>query len=540
MRREVSGRIGPAAACSHVGLAAALALAGLLLAPMPPAGAVPLGPNGKVAFFSDRDANDLYETVPGGGFTFPVVGSANRLTTIGYYNAPAGASDPSWSPDGTKVAFVTNLTGNYEIFTQSQENNFNLNQVTNNPSFDADPAWSPDGTKIAFASDRDGNFNIYKTNADGSGTATPLTTDPARDGFPAWSPDGTKIAFESERDGNLNVYVMNADGSGQTPLTTDPASDGSPSWSPDGSRIAFRTNRLGDYDIATMNANGSGVLTIQVPGSFEQWPAWSPDGTKIAFQTNRDGNYEIYAMKPDGSGVERLTDDPGVDAEPDWQRSYDSPGKARQLAFSLVPNFRQTISASQCSARGGVNSTHGPPDIPGGSNPDASCNPPAFAPGTVAHLGNHAAGSVVVTRMRDDVLVEPTLTDVRSGSATGADYNVSATQDINVVAKLRITDQRNCRPAPCSAGVDAARDTFATVTDSDISLPVNCTPTADTTVGSSCTAVTSFNSVLPGLVVPNDQTIIQLFRLRVNDAGVDGTLGNADDRAFAQQGIYVR
>jgi Tol biopolymer transport system component len=81
----------------------------------------------------------------------------------------------------------------------------------------ADPAWSPDGRKIAFVSDRDGNSEIYVMNANGSGQRS-LTRNPAYDADPAWSPDGRKIAFVSNRDGNYGVYVMNADGSGQRRL----------------------------------------------------------------------------------------------------------------------------------------------------------------------------------------------------------------------------------------------------------------------------------------------------------------------------------
>ena len=93
------------------------------------------------------------------------------------------------------------------------------------------PAWSPDGSRIAFMSDRDGNFEIYVMNADGSGP-TRLTKNPESDAYPVWSADGSRIAFQSERDGNYEVYVMNADGSRQTNLTDNPAGDGNPTWSP--------------------------------------------------------------------------------------------------------------------------------------------------------------------------------------------------------------------------------------------------------------------------------------------------------------------
>ena len=90
----------------------------------------------------------------------------------------------------------------------------------------AAPAWSPDGRKLAFVSDRDGNSEVYVMNANGSGQRN-LTRNPAFDADPAWSPDGRKIAFVSNRDGSYGVYVMNADGSGQRRLAQrSPANSG--------------------------------------------------------------------------------------------------------------------------------------------------------------------------------------------------------------------------------------------------------------------------------------------------------------------------
>ncbi len=118
-------------------------------------------------------------------------------------------------------------------------------KLTNNSAHDEHPSWSPDGSKIAFTSKRDGNYEVYVMNADGSGQ-TRLTTNP-NTGFagnignyrPSWSPDGSKITFESARhvineDGNHEIYVMDADGSNQIRLTNIPAAihpaDNWPDW----------------------------------------------------------------------------------------------------------------------------------------------------------------------------------------------------------------------------------------------------------------------------------------------------------------------
>jgi Tol biopolymer transport system component len=93
------------------------------------------------------------------------------------------------------------------------------------------PTWSPDGTRVAFHSSRDGDMEIYVMNADRS-SVTQLTSNEARDMFPAWSPDGTQIAFHSDRDGNMEIYLVNADGSDPRNLTRNPAGDRAPVWHP--------------------------------------------------------------------------------------------------------------------------------------------------------------------------------------------------------------------------------------------------------------------------------------------------------------------
>ena len=94
-----------------------------------------------------------------------------------------------------------------------------------------DPAWSPDGQKIAFLSYVNGNYEIYVMNADGSNVLR-LTENNASDDSPAWSPDSKMIAFVSGRDGDSEIYVMDADGGHVKRLTSNEASDYSPVWLP--------------------------------------------------------------------------------------------------------------------------------------------------------------------------------------------------------------------------------------------------------------------------------------------------------------------
>jgi len=213
------------------------------------------------------------------------------------------------------------------------------------PVYDSYPVWSPDGTKIAFISNRDYLFSLYVMNADGSNAR--LVTDKVMDpGEPAWSPDSGKIAFSAGKRAtfgmdrpSVDIYVVNVDGSGLIQLTRDAGLNGSAAWSPDSKQIAFTSNRDGKSKIWVMNPDGSNQRLLPNPqntgtGFYGGQPAWSPDGTKILFISSRTCRAgvatAIYVMNADGSNSRLVTNDPndcGGYSSPRW-----SPDGARILA----------------------------------------------------------------------------------------------------------------------------------------------------------------------------------------------------------------
>jgi TolB protein len=176
--------------------------------------------------------------------------------------------------------------------------------------FNVDPSWSPDGRRIAFAK---GGSEIYTMNVDGTGL-TRLTDNPGHDNRPTWSPDGSRIAFASQRNGDdYQIYVMNADGTGLARLTFGPGQAVSPVWSPDGTNIAFWRLYNGGAHLFVVTPDASGLLHLGAIEGHASGPSWSPDGSWIAFGVGGD----MYATSRKGNDVRRLIS--GAKAsEPSW------------------------------------------------------------------------------------------------------------------------------------------------------------------------------------------------------------------------------
>lgn len=255
---------------------------------------------------------------------------------------------PTFTPIGGgtgKIAFASDQNGNFEIFVMNADGSGQIN-LTNNSAIDSQPSWSPDGRRIAFASTRDGsNYEIYVMNADGNNPIR-LTNNSLSNGSPSWSPDGGKIVFYAGLDvsSSQEIYAINADGSGQIKLTQNSTYDFDPSWSPDGTKIAFCSGQNGNPEIYVMNADGSGQINLTNSGSFDYYPKWSPDGRKIAFVSYRDGNLEIYVLNADGSGLMRLTQNSWVEHFPSW-----SPDGRKIVFISSRDDPNPSTCAEKCT-----------------------------------------------------------------------------------------------------------------------------------------------------------------------------------------------
>ena len=159
-----------------------------------------------------------------GRFAAALVGVS--LLGIASLAPPALATFPGGNG---KIAFHTDRDGNYEIYVMAVDGTGATN-LSNNPGFDQNPSWAPNGTRLAFDSTRDGGkAELYLMGADGS-LPVRLTQNEALDKWPDWSPDGARIAFQSDRDGDPELYTMGAAGGAATRVTDFPGEDSEPSW----------------------------------------------------------------------------------------------------------------------------------------------------------------------------------------------------------------------------------------------------------------------------------------------------------------------
>ena len=231
--------------------------------------------------------------------------------SIGVEGAGPANTGPAYSPDGRQVAFSTNLRGRPHIWIISVDGS-NLRQLTSNlnpdpasfESAEIQPAWSPDGTRIAFASNVAGNLDIWVVRSDGSGLAR-LTTDPADDMMPAWSPDSTQIAFASNRSGSREIWIMNADGTNQRRVTSVGLGKSFPAFSPDGRQFVFTSApQSSSSNLFIINVDGTGLRQLTTGVFYDSRPSWSTRG--IVFDSSRTGGVSLWLVQPDGSGLQAM------------------------------------------------------------------------------------------------------------------------------------------------------------------------------------------------------------------------------------------
>lgn len=253
-------------------------------------------------------------------------------------NVEGGACQPSWSPDGAQIVFISPCRAraefNDDIYKDASLYVMNadgsgITTLTDVPVAGFDPAWSPDGKRIAFTSLRDGKKDIYLLTLE-TGEVTRLTSatgDVQENSHPAWSPSGDQIVYMVRRFNAYQVWAMSDAGQDnvQVARSGQRVSDFLPVWMADGETILFSQK---DVEVVTRawlvsiryeDRDTRSPTRLNLPRPIEDVEV-SPDGIWIVYETrDNEGNRDIYFMTMNGEARTRLTSDPAVDFDPSWR-----------------------------------------------------------------------------------------------------------------------------------------------------------------------------------------------------------------------------
>lgn len=286
--------------------------------------ATPVGGSQQIAFASMRNGTPQIYLVD------LLTKETTQLTTIG-----GGACQPSWSPDGSEMVFISPCNANKErypgsgLFTMNADGS-NMSPLPSSPGGDYDPDWSPLGDKIVFTSLRQGNRpNIFVLDLP-SGTFINLSGTVAHDYQPSWSPDGKTIAFVTTRSGPTQIWTMDASGRPwQAFSRSNQLVNFEPLWSPDMQMILFTqftgsTDNRAQIKAAFWHDGGkergfNEFLIVDLSATTRE-PDFSPDGYWITFVSSEEpGNQDIFIMRSNGTDIQRITTDSEVDFDPAWR-----------------------------------------------------------------------------------------------------------------------------------------------------------------------------------------------------------------------------
>jgi len=224
---------------------------------------------------------------------------------------------PSWSPDGSEIAFTSYRDGQQSLFSLDTSTG-KVRKVIGLDGLNYGANWRPDGSELVLAMSETGNPEIYRITPQGK-IIKRLTVSPAIEISPSWAPGGRDLVFTSDRTGTPQLYVIDSDGAGRRRLTFEGRYNDSAAWSPGGDKIVYAT-REGNYtQIVIMKSTGEDrrVLTDSRWGNSED-PSWAPDGRHIVFASDRSGVYKLYVYDVVEDTFRQLTfgDDP--DITPAW------------------------------------------------------------------------------------------------------------------------------------------------------------------------------------------------------------------------------
>ena len=235
------------------------------------------------------------------------------------YNSPKPLMSPSWSPDGTRLAYVSFINGRPEIFVQNIFSS-KKEKLASFKGLNNAPRWSPDGKYLALTLSKDGNPEIYIMNVN-SRKLTRITRSYAIDTEPEWLPGSNGLIFTSDRGGSPQLYEIKLNryqpASRAKRLTFEGNYNARPAVSVDGRYIAMVHRSQGKFRIAVLERD-SGHFSILTKGHLDESPSFAPNGRMIIYATEEKFRGVLSAVSVDGRARQRLSLKKGDVREPVW------------------------------------------------------------------------------------------------------------------------------------------------------------------------------------------------------------------------------
>ncbi|MEN3296089.1 MAG: TolB protein [Burkholderiales bacterium] len=232
----------------------------------------------------------------------------------------------------TRIAYVTKVGNEYRLEVADSDGEGTQMALRSNEPI-ISPAWSPDGTKVAYVSFEQKKPVVYVQNLV-TRQRNVIANYKGSNSAPAWSPDGSKLALALSREGLTQVFVVNADGTGLRRLSNTNGIDTEPQFSADGQSIYFTSDRSGGPQIYKMSVSGGDAQRVTFNGSYNISPRVSPDGKTLAYVSRRDGRFQLYALDLANGQEQRLSD------------------TAKDESPSFAPNGRYIMYATETGRRG--------------------------------------------------------------------------------------------------------------------------------------------------------------------------------------------